>query len=82
VPTTAPVAAAPQFNPNVAYSYRTDQELLDASRNAQAYCMNNGSRQVTSNIVLMRMAAEPSRSSAAMIHQAGPVASLPKPANT
>jgi hypothetical protein len=51
VPTTAPVAAAPQFNPNVAYSYRTDQELLDASRNAQAYCMNNGSRQVTSNIV-------------------------------
>jgi hypothetical protein len=46
-----PVAASlPQYNPNLAYSYRTDQELLD-SRNAQIYCRNNGSQQVVSNIV-------------------------------
>ena len=40
----------PQFNTNLNYTYRTDQELLDASRNAQAYCMNGGSSQVISNI--------------------------------
>jgi len=48
----APQAAPqPQFNPNLTYNYRTDQELLDASRNAQIYCMNSGSQQVISNIV-------------------------------
>ena len=47
-PTPAP---QPQFNPNLTYNYRTDQELLDASRNAQAYCMNNGAPQMSSNIV-------------------------------
>jgi hypothetical protein len=45
-----PAAPPPQFNPNLTYSYRSDQELLDASRNAQIYCMNNGSSQVISNI--------------------------------
>lgn len=40
-----------QYNPNLTYNYRTDQELLDASRNAQIYCMNNGSQQLISNIV-------------------------------
>jgi len=44
-------ATAQQYNPNLTYTYRTDQELLDASRNAQTYCMNNGSQQVISNIV-------------------------------
>ena len=49
---TSPAAAPPpRVNPNLTYSYRTDQELLDASRNAQIYCMNSGSRQVVSNIV-------------------------------
>ncbi len=43
-----------QFNPNFAYNYHTDQELLDASRNAQIYCRSNGSRQVTVNIVSNR----------------------------
>jgi hypothetical protein len=47
---TVPAAQQPQFNPNLTYNYRTDQELLDASRNAQIYCMNNGSQQVISNI--------------------------------
>ena len=48
---TPPMVQATQFNPNLAYTYRTDQELLDASTNAQIYCMNNGSQQVVSNIV-------------------------------
>lgn len=51
VPSATQAALPPQFSPNVAYNYRTDQDLMDASRNAQIYCMNNGSRQVTSNIV-------------------------------
>ena len=29
------------YNPNVVYSYRSDQELFDSSRNAEIYCMNN-----------------------------------------
>jgi hypothetical protein len=51
VQNTMPVGSPPQYNPNLTYNYRSDQELLDASRNAQAYCMNNGSQQVISNIV-------------------------------
>lgn len=47
----SPTAPSPQYNPNLIYNYSTDQELLDASRNAQAYCMNSGSQQVISNIV-------------------------------
>ena len=47
----AMAAAPPQFNPNLTYNYRTDQELLDASRNAQAYCMNSGSQEAVSSIV-------------------------------
>jgi hypothetical protein len=39
-----------QPNPNLAYSYRTDQELLDGSRNAQAYCMSNGMQHTVANI--------------------------------
>jgi len=48
-PMTVPMVQQPQFNTNLNYSYRTDQELLDASRNAQAYCTNRGSPQVISN---------------------------------
>ncbi|MCC2663345.1 MAG: hypothetical protein K0S35_1267 [Geminicoccaceae bacterium] len=36
--------------PNLTYSYQTDQELLDASRSAQTYCMVNGSQVAVSNI--------------------------------
>jgi hypothetical protein len=50
VPPSTPAPATP-INPNLTYSYRTDQELLAASRSAQIYCMNNGSRQTISNIV-------------------------------
>lgn len=42
--------AVMQPNPNLAYSYRTDQELLDGSRNAQAYCMSNGMQHTVANI--------------------------------
>lgn len=50
VPSSMP-APQPPVNPNLIYSYRTDQELLSASRSAQIYCMNIGSQQVISNIV-------------------------------
>jgi hypothetical protein len=36
---------------DMTYTYRTDQELMDASRDAQAYCMRNGNGTVNSNIV-------------------------------
>jgi hypothetical protein len=45
------IPMAPAAAPNFTYTYRTDQELLDASRNAQSYCATRGSRQVISNIV-------------------------------
>lgn len=48
---TSSSAMSPQFNSNLVHNYRSDQELLDASRNAQIYCASNGARQVTSNIV-------------------------------
>lgn len=48
----APAAPLPPANPGLTYSYRTDRELLDASRRADAYCMNYGQRMVsTSNVV-------------------------------
>lgn len=39
------------FNPKLTYTYRTDQELLNGSQNAQSYCLKNGSSRVDSNIV-------------------------------
>lgn len=51
VPVASMAAPLPPVSPNLTYTYRTDQELLDASRNAQLTCMNRGSRQVISNIV-------------------------------
>ena len=52
VPASQAATTPPQSNPNLTYNYRTDQELLDASRNAQIYCMNSGSQRMTSNIVV------------------------------
>jgi putative hemolysin len=46
VPTPVP---APMATP-MAYTYRTDQELLDASRNAEAYCLRAGG-PISSTIV-------------------------------
>jgi hypothetical protein len=45
------VAGGPYSNSDLTYTYRTDQELMDVSRNAHAYCRNSGSSQVVSNIV-------------------------------
>jgi hypothetical protein len=46
------LAAAPvQPNSDLTYNYRTDQQLLDASRNAQVYCVNHGSPEMDSTIV-------------------------------
>jgi hypothetical protein len=50
VPIPAPVAT-PTPIAGLSYTYGTDQELLNASRNAQIYCMNSGMRQVASNTV-------------------------------
>lgn len=41
-----------QFSPAQTYTYRTDQELLNLSRNAQIQCLNSGSQQTTSSIAL------------------------------
>ncbi len=49
VPTS--ISATRSSNPNLSYTYRTDQELVDVSRSARAYCFNTGSSQVASNIV-------------------------------
>ncbi|MEO5375178.1 MAG: hypothetical protein H7840_13020 [Alphaproteobacteria bacterium] len=51
VQSSALAATPTPVNPNLTYNYGTDQELLDASRSAQTYCMRNGSQQVISNIV-------------------------------
>jgi hypothetical protein len=51
-PTTIVTIPEPLYAPNMAYSYRTDQDLLNAQRNAQIYCMNHGSQQVTSNVMM------------------------------
>lgn len=53
VPTTAMAPAAlPPANPGLTYTYRSERELLDASRRADAYCMQYGQRMVaTSSIV-------------------------------
>ncbi|MBI1206860.1 MAG: hypothetical protein GC191_06175 [Azospirillum sp.] len=45
----APGAAPTQpYNSNLAYNYRSDQDLLDASRNAENYCMSNGVQRAMS----------------------------------
>ena len=41
-----------QSDSGLTYNYRTDQELLDVSRNAQTYCVNHGSPEMDSTITL------------------------------
>ena len=45
LPPPAPV------NPNLTYSYRTDQELVQASQTASAYCLRYGSQPMTSSMM-------------------------------
>jgi len=51
-PVYSSAALAPPTGSNLTYTYRTDRELLEASRQAQAYCANRGSSQVTSNMIV------------------------------
>jgi hypothetical protein len=51
VRTTAAYPAPVPPNPNIlTYSYRTDQELVQASQTASAYCQQNGSLPMTSRV--------------------------------
>ena len=52
VSTSPPGGSPSTVNSNLTYVYRTDQELLDASRNAQVYCVNHGSPEMDSTIVV------------------------------
>jgi hypothetical protein len=49
--TAGSAAGRPYSNSDLTYTYRTDKELMDVSRNARAYCMNTGSSEVVSNVV-------------------------------
>jgi hypothetical protein len=51
VRTGTAVSAPAPINPNLSYTYRTDQELLQASQTASAYCVRNGSQPMTSTVV-------------------------------
>jgi hypothetical protein len=37
--------------PNLSYTYRTDQELVQASQTAGAYCLKYGSQPMTSSMM-------------------------------
>jgi hypothetical protein len=49
VGTTLP--APPPTTPSQSYTYRTDQELVQVSQSAGAYCLKYGSQPMTSSIV-------------------------------
>jgi hypothetical protein len=49
VRTTLP--APPPTTPGQSYTYRTDQELVQSSQTATAYCLKYGSQPMTSSIV-------------------------------
>ena len=48
VRTTLP--APPPTPPSLSYTYRTDQELVQASQTASAYCLKYGSQPMTSSV--------------------------------
>jgi hypothetical protein len=50
VRTTLP-APQPPTTPGQSYTYRTDQELVQSSQTASAYCLKYGSQPMTSSIV-------------------------------
>jgi hypothetical protein len=49
VRTTLP--APPPTPPSLSYNYRTDQELVQVSQTAGAYCLKYGSQPMTSSVV-------------------------------
>lgn len=50
--TTTVVPATQPLGSNMAYSYTTDQDLVIASQNAQAYCQENGSQRAVTTTVM------------------------------
>jgi hypothetical protein len=52
VSTSLSAASSSPPDSNLKYVYWTDQELLDASRNAQVYCVNHGSPAMDSTVVV------------------------------
>ncbi|HTK90703.1 MAG TPA: hypothetical protein VL948_10655 [Verrucomicrobiae bacterium] len=50
-PVVASTAPAPVVPPGMRYSYRTDQDLVQASQTASAYCARTGALPMTSNII-------------------------------
>lgn len=50
LPQSTSMAILPGSDADLTYTYRTDQELLDASRSARLYCAEGGSRRVISSI--------------------------------
>lgn len=53
LPGSSVIAATPlrRSDSEISYNVRTDQELLNASRDAQVYCLNIGSPEMDSHIV-------------------------------
>lgn len=53
-PTSATVMnnPMPPTSPALNYTYRTDRDLLDASRRADAYCMSFGQRMTTTSSIV------------------------------
>ena len=48
---TAGLPAPAPSDPNLSHTYRTDQELVQASQTASAYCLKYGSQPMTSRVV-------------------------------
>lgn len=51
VRTGTALPAPTPVNPNLSYTYRTDQELVQASQAASAYCLRNGTQLMTSTMM-------------------------------
>ena len=51
VRTGAALPAPASVNPNLTHTYRTDQELVQATHTASTYCQRVGSQPMTSSIV-------------------------------
>jgi hypothetical protein len=49
--TVPPATMAPVVAPNVSYTYRTEQEMMDGTRNADSYCMSRSGQRAMSNMV-------------------------------
>lgn len=54
VPSSSSISSIPmqQSGSDMRYNFHTDQELLDASRDAQIHCLNSAAPEMDSNIVV------------------------------